>query len=273
MLIQPLDRVALKQRFDQAIPFRHIVIDDFLDPEFAKSVAKAYPTFDEAIEQGFAFNFVNERKKVQICDSARFPAPVAELHRALVSPAFLADLEYITGIPKLMADPALLGGGMHVTGPHGRLDVHLDFNYSEENDWFRRLNILIYLNPEWDERWGGEVELWDREVKVCHQSLVPILNRCVLFETSDISYHGVAPVRCPADCIRQSFAAYYYTKEAPAGWDGTEHNTVFRGRPEERLRKYLLMPAAELRDSIVERARQAKRAVRSLLRGPPDTTR
>ena len=270
MLIQPFDRVALKQRFDQAIPFRHIVIDDFLDPDFAKSVADAYPTFDEAIEQGFAFNFVNERKKVQICDSARFPAPVAELHRALVSPTFLADLEYITGIPNLMADPALLGGGMHVTGPHGRLDVHLDFNYSEENDWYRRLNILIYLNPEWDERWGGEVELWDREVKVCHQSLAPILNRCVLFETSDISFHGVRPLVCPPDMVRKSFAAYWYTKEPPPNWNGETFSTVFKARPGEWMSGLVLAPAEKAIRSTRQRLRALKKSALSRTRRPRD---
>ena len=259
MLIQPFDRVALKQRFDRAIPFRHVVIDDFLDPAFAKAVANTYPTFDEAIAQGFAFNFVNERKKVQICDSARFPAPVTELHRALASPAFLADLEYISGTARLLADPALLGGGMHVTGPHGRLDVHLDFNYSEENDWFRRLNILIYLNPDWDERWGGEVELWDREVKVCHHSLAPILNRCVLFETSDVSFHGVRPLVCPPDKVRKSFAAYYYTKEPTPGWSGETFNTVFKARPGEWLSGLLLAPA----EKLYRRARKRLRALKT----------
>lgn len=270
MLIQPLDRVALKQRFDEAIPFRHIVIDDFLDPDFARTVANAYPTFDEAIEQGFAFNFVNERKKVQICDSARFPAPVAELHRALVSPDFLADLEYITGIPKLMADPKLLGGGIHVTGPHGRLDVHLDFNYSEENDWYRRLNILIYLNPEWDERWGGEVELWDREVKVCHQSLAPILNRCVLFETSDISFHGVRPLVCPPEMVRKSFAAYWYTKEPPPGWNGKTFSTVFKARPGEWMSGLVLAPAEKAIRNTRQRLRELKKSALSKTRPPRD---
>jgi Rps23 Pro-64 3,4-dihydroxylase Tpa1-like proline 4-hydroxylase len=105
------------------------------------------------------FQAVNERKKVQISDASRFPPAVRKLHEALASPEFLADVSYITGIPRLLADPKLAGGGIHVTGPHGRLDVHVDFNLMEANGWHRRLNILVYLNPVWKPGWGGEIEL------------------------------------------------------------------------------------------------------------------
>ncbi|HEB89887.1 MAG TPA: 2OG-Fe(II) oxygenase, partial [Deltaproteobacteria bacterium] len=251
----------LKEEFDHAVPFRHVVIDGFLEPDFAMEVADAFPTFEEALEQGFAFNFVNERKKVQISDAGAFPAPVARLNEALAAPGFLADLEYITGIHGLLADPDLLGGGMHVTGPHGRLDVHLDFNYSEEHDWHRRLNILVYLNPKWDERWGGEVELWDRDVKVCHQTVAPLLNRCVIFETSDYSFHGVRPLTCPPDRVRKSFAAYYYTKEPPPGWDGRKFSTIFRARPDEWLRGWVLAPWERVRRHARRKARELKRSI------------
>ena len=196
MVLKPYDREALKQAFDSAQPFRHIVVEDFLDPSFALEVAGAFPSFEEARAQGFGFNFVNERNKVQISDSSKFPGPVARLNDALASPDFLRDLEYITGIHDLEADPQLAGGGMHLTGPHGRLDVHVDFNFCNEAQTHRRLNILVYLNPDWDAAWGGAVELWDKNVKQCHHSVDPLLNRMVLFETSPISFHGVTPLTC-----------------------------------------------------------------------------
>ena len=152
----------------------------------------SYPTFEQALGQGFAFNFVNEQRKVQISDAAKFADPVRRLNDAISSPKFLADLEHVTGIPRLMADEKLGGGGMHLTGSGGRLDVHVDFNLIEERQLFRRLNILIYLNTEWKDEWGGQIELWDSDVKVCHLSSLPVLNRCLIFETSDISYHGVS---------------------------------------------------------------------------------
>ena len=262
-MIRPLSRDELKERFDSATPFRFMMIDDFLEPEVAREVAAAVPTFEEARALGREFSAVNEKKKVQITDSAKFAPPIARLNRALASPEFRADLEYITGIPHLLADPKLRGGGIHVTGPQGRLDVHVDFNYREEDAIHRRLNILVYLNPEWDPSWGGAVELWDQDVKRCHVRVPPVLNQCVLFETSETSYHGVEPVGENAPRPRQSFAAYYYTKDAPPGWDGKTHSTVFRARPDEKLRKFVVVPAEK---AWVE-GRRAVRKLRASLRG------
>lgn len=262
-VIQPFDKDALRRQFNEAQPFRHLCIDGFLDPEFVQQVADSYPTFESATGGGYAFNYVNERKKVQVTDEAKFPDPVKTLHDAISGQSFLDDLTYITGIKNLLSDAKLIGGGMHVTGPHGRLDVHVDFNYVEDRQLHRRLNILIYLNPQWQHDWGGEVELWDQDVRRCYQSLRPVLNRCVIFETSDISYHGVTELRCPQGVERKSFAAYYYTREAPAGWDGSKHTTIFRARPDERWRGYVLMPA----EKIQRRLRLGAERVRNRVMG------
>ena len=261
--IRTLDLDALRDAFQNAEPFPHIVIENFLDPGFAREVAAAYPSFEEGSEQGFAFDFVRERRKIQVSDSGLFPTPVARLHEALAAPEFLAQLETITGIPSLEADPSLGGGGIHVTGPGGRLDVHVDFNFNEERNVHRRLNILVYLNPEWEESWGGAVELWDARVKRCIQRVPPVLNQCVLFETSAISFHGVEPVAPIAPVPRQSFAAYYYTKDAPDDWDGRSHGTIFRTRPDERFRRYVVVPA----ERAMLETRNAIRAFRTRLRG------
>lgn len=263
MILRPYDREALKREFDGAVPFRHILVGELLDPDFAREAAACFPTFEQAVQQGFAFDFVNERRKVQISESEKFPEPIRKLHEALASPEFLADLEYITGIPNLVADPDLSGGGMHVTGPHGRLDVHVDFNFAEDKKLHRRLNVLVYLNPEWDDDWGGAVELWDRDVRQCHRTVMPHLGRCVLFETSEISFHGVQPLTCPEGQVRKSFAAYYYTKEPPPGWDGTCHNTIFKARPDEKWRRYVQMPAEKLR----RRTRKTIRALKDAIKG------
>ncbi len=148
---------------------------------------------------GRTFEAVNERGKVQITDANRFAPPVLKLSELLSSPEFLELLSYVMDIPHLLADPELIGGGMHQTGPRGHLDVHVDFNFIAERNLHRRLNILIYLNEDWRPEWGGAVELWDQDVRECHHSLLPIFNRCVVFETSDISFHGVTAVNCPPD--------------------------------------------------------------------------
>jgi hypothetical protein len=235
MILRPLDRETLRQQYVNAQPFPFVTIDAFLDPGFVKKVVDAYPTFERAAAQGITFNAVNEQKKVQITDSNLFPEPVAELNAALAAPSFLSELSYVTGIPNLVADAELVGGGMHITGPGGRLDVHVDFNYIEKLTLYRRLNLLLYLNPIWKEQWGGQIQLWDKGINNCVQSFAPKLNRCVLFETSDISFHGVTPVSRAATYPRCSFASYYYTRESPPNWKGSVHSTIFRARPEERI--------------------------------------
>ncbi|HEX6245806.1 MAG TPA: 2OG-Fe(II) oxygenase [Polyangiales bacterium] len=263
MLIKPFDREKIRQQFQSAGPFRWFELSPFLEEDFARELVASYPSFEQSRQQGLEFKAVNEQKKVQITDRAKFPEPVKRLADALTAPEWLRDLEYITGIPRLLGDPEFDGGGMHVTGPGGRLDVHVDFNYLQKHKLHRRLNILVYLNPDWQESWGGNIELWDREVKHCAKAFTPQLNRCVIFETSDISYHGVSPVRCPPEVARRSFAAYYYTREAPPEWRGEMHDTIFRARPSERLRGYVLMPLESAQRKLaggVERvARRVKR--------------
>jgi Rps23 Pro-64 3,4-dihydroxylase Tpa1-like proline 4-hydroxylase len=241
-LINPIDPGELRNRVRAATPFPFFAIDQFLEPSFAEQVHASFPSFEEAAQLGQTFTAINEKKKIQITDSTKFPGPIAALNDALRAPEFLDILSEAFEIPKLLADDALVGGGIHQTGPRGHLDVHVDFNYIEDRQLHRRLNILIYFNKDWKPAWGGNIELWDKDVKVCCHSFSPLFNRCVVFATSEISYHGVTAVRCPEDRTRKSFAAYYYTKEAPPDWDGESHSTNFVARPDEFLKGNVLMP-------------------------------
>jgi hypothetical protein len=261
--LNPLDVDALARSFRSAEPFPYLVLEDFLEPAFARAVAASYPPFEQASQVGLQFTKVNERRKVQVCDAQLFPPPVKQLADLVNGSEFLALLERVTGIPNLLADETFGGGGIHETAAGGWLDVHVDFNYFEQRDWHRRLNLLIFLNEEWPEAWGGQFELWDPEVKRCHRSLVPLLNRAALFETSQISYHGVQRITCPDGVYRKSFAAYYYTKEAPAGWDGAKHSTIFRARPEERWKGLVAMPL----EKASAMARTLPRRLARLVRG------
>src|SRR5688572_391297 len=241
-VINPIDREALRRQFQSAEPFPFFKIDNFLREDFANEVLASFPSYEQAREVGKSFKGVNEKGKVQVTDAATFAEPVQRLNEALASQEFLDLLSYVTGMPNLLADDQLVGGGIHQTGPRGHLDVHVDFNYIKERDLHRRLNILIYFNKDWQPDWGGNIELWDNDVKNCVQSFSPIFNRCVVFETNEISFHGVSAVKCPPDRARKSFAAYYYTKEAPAHWTGKYHDTIFKARPDEKLKGRVLMP-------------------------------
>ena len=126
--------------------------------------------------------------------------------------------------------------------------------------WLTRLRI--HLKPV--ER-VGNIELWDETVKVCHHSFSPIFNRCVVFTTNEMSYHGVTAVTCPPDQTRKSFAAYYYTREAPVGWTGRTHTTIFKARPNEVVKGRVLMPLESAKRNMVEVLRGLKTRLKRTL--------
>jgi hypothetical protein len=255
--INPIDLEDLTRSFRGAEPFPHFRIDDFLRAEFLEEVCNAYPDYTEATALGKEFLALNERGKIQVTDPAMLPEPVGRLSAVLASEPFRDMLSRVTGIPKLLADPELRGGGMHLIRDGGRLDVHVDFNVHRTTSWYRRINILVFLNEHWEEAWGGALELWDPEVTRCPVAALPILNRCMAFRTSRTSFHGVAPVHCPPGVARKSFAAYYYTEEAPPEWKGEVHNTIFRPRPGEHLRNAVGRPLERLKSA----ARRSRRRV------------
>jgi hypothetical protein len=139
-------------------------------------------------------------------------------------------LENICGIRGLVPDPYFEGGGYHEITQDGHLSVHADFNHHGPMNLERRINVLIYLNKDWKDEYGGQLELWDNDMKRCVKSFVPLFNRCVIFNTNSNSNHGnPQPVNHPDGMARRSIALYYYT----ATWDATKrkHTTQFRVRP------------------------------------------
>jgi hypothetical protein len=261
--INPIDRSALREKVRASRPVPNFCIDNFLEAGFAERVLAAYPSYEEATRVGRSFHAVNEKGKVQVTDASSFPEPIAELNRALAGPEFLGLLSHAFDMPGLLADEQLVGGGMHQTGPRGHLDVHVDFNYIPERQLHRRLNILVYFNKGWEPGWGGNIELWDADVKVCHHSFSPIFNRCVVFETNEVSFHGVTAVKCPEGRSRKSFAAYYYTKEAPAHWTGESHSTIFKARPDEVLKGSVMMPLEKARHRLQEAFRGLRKKIKN----------
>jgi Rps23 Pro-64 3,4-dihydroxylase Tpa1-like proline 4-hydroxylase len=258
-VIREIDRDLLREQVRIATPFPHVLIDDFLDADFAREVLHSWPSYAEAAKIGKEFRSINERNKVQVTDSAQFPPALRELNEALASPTFMETASSIFGIPNLLPDAELVGGGLHQTDPRGRLDVHVDFNYLEARKLHRRLNILLYFNEGWLPEWGGQLELWNRDVSRRVRSFDPIFNRCVIFETSEISYHGVTGVTCPEGTVRRSFAGYYYTEAAPAHWTGESHSTMFKARPEESVKSGFM--------ALKHASDVAKGKVKKLIRG------
>src|SRR5262249_39051246 len=129
-----------------------------------------------------------------------------------------------------------VGGGLHQIEKGGFLKIHADFNYHDKLKLYRRLNLLVYLNKDWSEDYGGHFELWDTEMTKCEQRVLPVFNRCVVFTTTDTSFHGnPVPLTCPEGRTRKSIALYYYTVENPNPERAAAHSTLFKARPGEEI--------------------------------------
>jgi hypothetical protein len=225
----------LARRFREGKPFPFLVLDDFLPVPLAERLERDYP--GPASEFWQRLPAADQRNKLTCNQEARFPDSIRRVIQELNGGTFLKVLEEVTGIGDLVADTKLVGGGMHQILRGGHLRVHIDYSHHPGNRLNRRLNLLLFLNKDWKEEYGGHFELWDRGVTKSEQKVLPVFNRCVIFATSPTSYHGhPEPLTCPQDRSRKSIALYYYSNGRPEepGSD-VEHNTTFRLRPGDRF--------------------------------------
>ena len=213
--------------YQTATPFPHIVMEDFVDANVLRGIVEQFPDRDGRTY----FDRAQERFKYQFdpntVDSPRVRNLLAELN----SEPFLAFLSAMTGIEGLISDPYYSGGGLHETLAGGHLSVHADFNVHKEMQVERRLNLLIYLNDDWPEAYGGQLELWDKKMRAAAKSVLPVLGRAVVFNTTLQSFHGQpTPLACPPDRSRRSIATYYYTA-FPKDGSAPTRSTAFQPRP------------------------------------------
>lgn len=218
---------ALAERYSTPQPFPHIVLDDFLDPDVLRRVLSEFP--ESAGRDCFMRD--QERLKFQF-NPAECQGPFTRmLFAELNSAAFLLFLSELTGIRGLIADPYHAGAGLHETKRGGHLGIHADFPEHGSMLVKRRLNLLIYLNEDWQADYGGELELWDKHMRAATQRILPVFGRAVIFSTDRDTYHGhPEPLTCPEGRSRRSIAAYYYTA-IPEGESQIGRTTNFRQRP------------------------------------------
>lgn len=223
----------LRKHFATAAPFRHVVIEDFLDPDVCGALVREFPRFDA----GQAKNELGEIGRKAVHTKLRDLGPAyASFDRLLQSSEFLGFVSEITAIPKLLYDPEYVGGGTHENLSGQDLDTHVDFNYHPTTRLHRRLNLILFLNPEWEPEWGGLLELQKNPAlppsENSIRSIVPIQNRCVIFETTEASWHGFRRITLPTGNLsRRSIAVYFYTKERPSEQTASSHGTIYVPRP------------------------------------------
>jgi Rps23 Pro-64 3,4-dihydroxylase Tpa1-like proline 4-hydroxylase len=225
-----LDTPIMRELFNSAQPFPHVVVDNLIDGEALSELVERYPDvkdkswwhYDNPLERKYAFNDLSQLDEAfrEFFDEANSPEVVAQLGR-------LADVH------GLVADHALRGGGLHQIAPGGKLDVHEDFNVNLDMRAWRKLNMIVYLNEDWDESYGGHLQLWNADMTHCVKKVLPIFNRVVIFRTDMQSNHGHPdPLTCPVGRTRRSLATYYYV---PMSKDEVFEytSTQFKKRPED----------------------------------------
>lgn len=256
----PLERMHELARtshevYRNAQPYPHIVFDHFFDPALLDLILEEFPKPNQIKWQ----QFDNEREiKLASASEASFGAVTRLLLYHLNSATFLEFLSQVTGIPHLIGDPSFQGGGLHQIVSGGKLGIHADFNKHGDFQLDRRLNLLLYLNKDWNEEYGGDFELWDHSMTACQKKVAPLLNRVVIFGTTDYTYHGHPdPLRCPPHMTRKSLALYYFSNGRPAEELSGQHSTLFKARREQEfqltLGQRLRLLAKDLLPPIITR--------------------
>ena len=223
------DVVPLKKIYKNNKPFPHIVLDNFIDEELLNNVLDEFPDL-YTVENKRSFN---EPKQIKfgsigfenLSDTAN------QLISFLNNDIFLKYLQELTGIKEpLISDPYLSGGGYHEIKNGGVLKVHADFNRHPSLELDRRVNLLLYLNKNWKEEWGGNLELYSPiNLDEPAVKITPEFNRCVIFNTTSYTYHGHPEViSCPEGISRKSIALYYFSTGRPKSEVSEKHSTMWK---------------------------------------------
>jgi hypothetical protein len=236
----------LHMNFLKTEPFPYIYLDDFLEPSFADSLSEHFPSLSE---MDIIYEGLNEHKG----EHSKFENIHQDFNRLkqiLSTDSFRKAIETISGIDNLEIINDRYGSGLHQGGAGSFLDIHIDYNLHPFEKKQRRLNFIIFLNKNWQKEWGGYLEFWNSSGTECVASIEPRFNRCVLFISNNISYHGYSAIQCPVSVTRKSFYLYFFTKPEKRL---LFHDTVFTPAPNDSLIRKYRIKAKELFKNTIKR--------------------
>ena len=214
---QNLGLTAAKEykNYHNGLPFPNIVIENFFNEDYLNQILLDFPDLSK-IKSSQKYLNKNEIKYANN-DYQNFPDSIKNFFEFLNSNMYLNFLQKLTSVKeKLIVDPQLNGGGLHEIKKGGVLKIHTDFNKHPSLKLDRRINVLIYLNKDWKDQYGGHLELWDKDMLGCKKKILPTFNKMVIFSTNDFSNHGHPdPVICPLNQSRKSIALYYFSEGRP----------------------------------------------------------
>lgn len=218
---------AIRKDYHSKKPFKYTAFEGLFKPEMVDVIYNSYPSIEHGAWDGTTYiDQKNKFQKTVFESGSLFDKVFKELNSA----EFLNCLEEITQIKSLIGDEELFGGGLHQSIKGAFLNVHVDYNIHPKTNYHRRLNVITYMNKDWKDEYEGHLELWDLNNgnKKMLERIAPTFNKCVIFETNEISYHGhPKQLNAPPNVNRKSLATYYYTESRPEVEMATEHNTVY----------------------------------------------
>jgi Rps23 Pro-64 3,4-dihydroxylase Tpa1-like proline 4-hydroxylase len=230
---------ALKyaSEFSRAKPFRHVVIDGLFPDYVLDEVLSELPRPEDWTNHSdWRSANRSDSIKLSVCQDWDLGTRVRHLLNQFNSASFINFLENMTAIEGLIPDPHYFGAGFHQIERDGFVKIHADFNVHKRLKLDRRLNAILYLNKDWQDDWGGQLELWDSKMTKAVETVSPKFNRLVIFETLDDGFHGHPdPLTCPEGVSRKSLAFYYYTNGRPAHERSQDHGSLLRSRPGENF--------------------------------------
>lgn len=228
------DLLRLKADFEGSrgiVGVRHCIVDNLLPDDIATDIYARFPSTSSMRLMAS----IRERKWTSK-QFNQFDSLMADITFAIQDPRVIRLVEEITGIPEQVGDATLYAGGLSAMGRGHYLGPHIDNSHEASRTYYRTLNLLYYITPEWSLECGGNLELWDRQVK--HPvTIVSRFNRLVIMETNPWSWHSVSEVN--VDRVRCCISNYYFSPRSPIGHDYF-NVTFFSARPEQRLRRALL---------------------------------
>lgn len=200
----------LRAQYLAAQPFPHLIVDDLFPASWIRNILNecredrnlCWKSFDTALQ-----------KKRGTQPDSDFPPYLQKYFDFINSGPFLRLMTRLTGIEALLPDPTLYGGGLHVVSGQGFFDLHIDFQHHPTTLLTNRLAIITYLNDEWDQTCGGNLELWAMNPARRVVEIIPHFGRTVLMEQSAIAAHG-HPMPILAGRERMAVIAYFYTSDA-----------------------------------------------------------
>ena len=264
LIVERLDRDAEKIRAefgsDASVKTKYCAVDGLLPEDIARKISEAFPPSDKMrLLDSF------REKKYTSKSLDQFDPLIADITFAFQDERVIEKVAELTGIEDAVGDPHLYAGGISAMARGHFLNPHLDNSHDGEQRNYRVLNLLYYITPEWKPENGGNLELWDEDVK--HPVEIPSLfNRLVLMATNDRSWHSVNEVK--TDGTRRCISNYYFSPHSPNGYE-TTHVTYFMARPEQKLRRLVTKADSDLR-TMLRKVKKSGFAKKDVYEGPPE---